>query len=509
MSNGFVTVAQCIEALPLGRFSWDLLLCAFLLWLFLGAVNESTPLAFAFVSSGARATENSAAAAAASMALGNGLAILVGGWLADAYGRMAVIRPALLMSLACGVALRLVHGFMAGLVARFLLGFASGGLLGVMMPLLAELLPSRHRGFYLTIWCAGWPFGALMAVLSGILLPGISWQSLDILALTPVMLLFLFTRFELMPESPRYMYLAGQREEGYNTLLDMYDKEDMLLPWAPESLAVTTSEAKVSGSGCDRMNTDAAVTLTLAATTFAFSSAAQSMKLWFPVMLVAHQADRAGLHSFKSSILTFASGPKSMSLLNIAGPHLLFVEPDIRVVFILAQGFAIQLIGVIACAFLSTKVSRRQMMLGSATAAFLLNSAALLVADSSSSMMLSGALLGGQLAAQATVLNFLQVFTCEHFPTATRAKTMALVMFAGQLGNFVIPVVGGVIVHRYSAATAVICFSLLSLLGLVGVAALPLSFSNDQTLLDVADPQRSQGRDRKLKNHAWVTYQTV
>ena len=28
----------------------------------------------------------------------------------------------------------------------------------------------------------------------------------------------------MIPESPRFLYLMGKREEGYFTLLDMYDK---------------------------------------------------------------------------------------------------------------------------------------------------------------------------------------------------------------------------------------------------------------------------------------------
>eukprot|EP00439_Symbiodinium_sp_Y106_P004622 s2258_g1.t1 len=40
MSDGHVTVGQCIEGLPIGVFVWELLLCAFLASFWLGALNE-------------------------------------------------------------------------------------------------------------------------------------------------------------------------------------------------------------------------------------------------------------------------------------------------------------------------------------------------------------------------------------------------------------------------------------------------------------------------------------
>lgn len=40
----------------------------------------------------------------------------------------------------------------------------------------------------------------------------------------PPMVLYILCRLDVIPESPRFLYLAGKREEGYYTLLDMYDK---------------------------------------------------------------------------------------------------------------------------------------------------------------------------------------------------------------------------------------------------------------------------------------------
>lgn len=83
MSDGFVTVAQCVEGLPLGSCVWEALLCAFLAWFALGSINESSPLAFSLVSTEWAPTDDRAASMAAALAVGNFLSIIGSGWIAD------------------------------------------------------------------------------------------------------------------------------------------------------------------------------------------------------------------------------------------------------------------------------------------------------------------------------------------------------------------------------------------------------------------------------------------
>lgn len=491
MSDGCVTVAQCVEGLPFGRFLWELLFCGFLAWFLLGALNETAPLAFSFVSLEWHATEHDVTMMSAALALGNFLAIIAGGYCADKHGRLAVIRPALVLTVGAGMVLQTARSFYQALFARFVLGLFSGSLLGVVPPLLAELLPSKHRGFYLTVWCAGWPAGALFSLATGCLLPAINFRQFYTLMIIPAFLLYVCVRVEMVFESPRYLYLAGRRDEGYNILLDMYDKEDLPLPWGEETIAVTSAPPKRLDRGKSASH-GTFVTLWLSLAMFCVSAAAQSMKLWMPTMLDAQQAD---IGSSAASTLQFlherhrfhfAGGPKATSLLSLAHAPYMMPSASYSVAMVLAQGYIVQLVGIVSAAYLSTHFRRRSMVQWSLLGAGFFTLVCLFTAESGKTL-LCGPILGIQLAMQSTGLNFLMVFACEYFPTSRRAKTIAFVSFAAQLGNFTIPVVGGFVVRRFSASGALIFFSSLYVLGWAISHKLPLPMSKEKPLHDVED----------------------
>lgn len=539
MSDGFVTAAQCVEGLPVGRGVWELLVCAFLAWLLLGAINESTPFAFSFIYTEWPVTPQSAGLLAAALALGNFTAIAVGGWLADRYGRLAVVRPALVMTLACGVMMQTAGTFFQALAARFILGLVSGSLLAVVPPLVAELLPARDRGFYLTVWCVGWPVGSLYAIVAGCLLMySLTWRAFCIMLLMPAVILYVCTRAEMLPESPRYLYLAGRREEGYNTLLDMYDKEQVIMPWAPETVSLSCAPARPASSsaGCASCplvkgasplapGTWAAVWLVLV--TFATGAAAQSMKLWMPTMLVAQQADIAAAAAAAAATLEglaakglaagpagaeahfrFATGPHAAKILSLAQAPFMLASPNYTVVLVLAQAYIVQALGIICCAFLSTCLSRRRMVQWSLVAAAVFTLAALAAAEAGM-LLLCGPLLGLQLASQATALNFLQAFATEYFPTSRRARTVAAANFGAQLGAFVTPVFGGHLVTRISPACAVMFFSSLYILAWLMSLRLPLPSSRERPLHDIDNPAYVKDVEGCVRKSGSSNYRTM
>lgn len=506
MSDGYVTVAQCVEGLPLGRCVWELLICGFLAWFLLGAINESTPLAFSFVSTEWAPTEQNVMMMSAALALGNFLAIGFGGWAADRYGRLAVVRPSLLMTVATGMLLQTARTFAQALLARLVLGLVSGGLIGVMPPLIAEMLPARNRGFYLTVWCCGWPAGALFSIVTGCLLPSVDWKTFYTIMIVPAIVLYICTRAEMLLESPRYLYLTGRRDEGYNTLMDMYDKEQLPLPWAVETIAVTCAPPRPTEKG--KQLSPNAITMWLAITMFCVSAAAQSMKLWMPTMLVAQQADASNSISLatEDGRFHFASGPNAVSFLSTIHAPYMMVHPNYKVILILAQAYLVQLAGIILFAYMSTWVCRKHMVQWSIVAAAFFTLVALALAESGT-LALCGPALGVQLAASSTGLNFLQVFASEHFPTSRRAKTTAFVNFAAQLGNFTIPVFGGLVVQHISATGAVIFFSSLYVVGWAVSHRLPLPVAKERPLHDVDDPVT--GKEAARRKRDWLSYQTI
>jgi MFS family permease len=498
-------------------------MCGWIAWFMLGAINETAPLAFSLVPHNdlGASTEQGVMALAASLALGTVIAVLAGGYLADSFGRLAVIRPSLLATIGAGMLVQVSTTLQQAIVARFLLGLSSGALFGVMPPLIAELLPSRHRGFYLTIWCSGWPVGALTSVLVAHLMPEHGARVLYTMMLVPAMTLYVCTRADMLPESPRYLYLVGRRDEGYMTLMDMYEKQSLPLPWAPETIAVQTAPTRDTQGHKLGMSSSTGVIFCLALAMFAVSAAAQSMKLWMPTMLVAQQADAAstvapGLVEMRPSLLalflgpgtgqrSFASGPMATSFLSVVHAPLMLREPNFIATMVLMQGYLMEFVGIIACAYLSMWVSRKRMVQWSLLAATVFTLGALAVAQSGF-LLLCGPLVGFQLAAQAAGFNFLQVFASEHFPTSSRATTTALVVFVAQLGTFTVPVLGGFAVHKVGAGGAVMFFSGLYMLGWLFSLRLPLPVGRERALHDVEEPAPSKKMDGPSRKKEWMSY---
>lgn len=524
MSDGFVTAGQCVEGLPLGRCVWEILICGFLAWFMLGAINESAPLAFSLLGS---QTEHGVMSLSAALALGNFLAVLLGGYMADKYGRLAVVRPSLLMTICSSMLLQLSRTLPQAIAARLLLGLSSGPLFGVMPPLITELVPTRHRGFYLTVWCSGWPLGGLASIFMSWCLPTLGSRALYTIIIVPAISLYACTRSEMLPESPRYLYLVGRRDEGYLTLIDMYEKQMLPLPWSPETIGVHSAPARDREAHKLGMSANTRVTMWLAVAMFATSAAAQSMKLWMPTMLVAQQADAASLAGISnlpphiasfllnseefhevSSSTSFAAGPHAMSILRVVNAPFMLRQPNYIATMVLMQGYIIQLAGVILCAYLSQWICRRSMVQWSLLIAMACTLGALAVAESGF-LLLCGPFVGLQLASQAASLNFLQLFTSEHFPTSSRATTTAIVSFAAQLGNFTIPVLGGLVVQKVSARGAVIFFSLLYLVGWILTFRLPLQVGREQPLHDVDEHAPSKRVDERSRKREWASYQAI
>lgn len=516
MSDGFVTVAQCVEGLPLGRCVWEILICAWLAWFLLGALNESSPLAFSMLSTSWHMSERNAMMMSAALAFGNVVAILVGGYLADRWGRLSVIRPALFLT-ACGMILLCSQTFIQAILTRFTLGLFSGGLLCIVPPLVAEFLPSKDRGFYLTIWCCGWPVGALFSLTTVWLLPGLDWRLFYTIMLVPATILYACTKADMMPESPRWLYLAGRRDEGYEGLMDMYDKQMLPLPWAPETIAVKSGQSPsraARASRCSSCTQGAGTALWLALAMFSVSAASQSMKLWMPAMLMAEQADdvasaKVPFPSIGVRPFHFASGPRAMSLLNVVHAPLMMSSPNNDAVVMLMHGYLVQFLGMIGSAYLSQYFSRRSMVQWSLLIAAALTVSVLTVAEGGLTTAL-GPLVGLQLAASATAFNFLQAFVCEFYPTQRRAKACAFAFFAAHLGNFVIPVVGGFVVRRWSAYNAVILFGALYLVGWGAALMLPLPSAPEEPIHDLSEPMPRKGAAMAAKKRGeWFSYQTL
>jgi len=134
------------------------------------------------------------------------------GWFSDRAGRRSsIILAGLLFTTTsiCGA----MPGFTWNLVMCFLMGLGAGGLLPIAFALLAETIPSRHRGWLMVV-IGGEITGtyALVSWLSGALIPHFSWRIMWLIGLPTGLLLILLSRW--IPESPRFLISRGRTAEA-------------------------------------------------------------------------------------------------------------------------------------------------------------------------------------------------------------------------------------------------------------------------------------------------------
>jgi len=138
---------------------------------------------------------------------------IVWGVLADLYGRRASMLLSAVMFVGtsiCGA----MPSFWWNVGMCFLMGAAAGGMLPVAYALLAETMPSRHRGWVLVLVGGMGAIGGYLAA-SGCaawLEPVFSWRILWFLNLPTGLVLILLGG--LIPESPRFLISQGHQREA-------------------------------------------------------------------------------------------------------------------------------------------------------------------------------------------------------------------------------------------------------------------------------------------------------
>ena len=141
----------------------------------------------------------------------------VWGALADHYGRRATILLSGVMFIGtsiCGA----MPSFHWNLFMCFLMGGSAGGMLPVAYALLAEIMPTRHRGWSVVlIGGAGTLGGYLVASgMSALLQPIFGWRIMWFLNLPSGLLLIALS--PLIPESARFLLHIGRPQEARATL---------------------------------------------------------------------------------------------------------------------------------------------------------------------------------------------------------------------------------------------------------------------------------------------------
>jgi MFS transporter, putative metabolite:H+ symporter len=220
------------------------------------------------------------------------------GVLADVYGRRASIVLSSVMFVGisiCGA----MPDFRWNVGMCFMMGAAAGGLLPVAYALLAEIMPTRHRGLSLVlvggIGAVGGYFAA--SFLSTLLQPTFGWRIMWLLNLPTGLVLVVLS--PLLPESARFLQETGRTELARLTLARF---GVVLIPAAAAVPAVVhESHAPVPPLGHGFVGITTA--LTLAA--LAWGLVNFGLLLWLPAALVAqgHSVAASSALIAKSTLL--------------------------------------------------------------------------------------------------------------------------------------------------------------------------------------------------------------
>jgi putative MFS transporter len=149
--------------------------------------------------------------------IGTAAGSFIWGALADFYGRRASILLSAVMFVGtsiCGA----MPSFMWNIAMCFLMGAAAGGMLPIAYALLAEIMPTTHRGWSLVLIGGIGTIGGYFAAseLSALLQPFFGWRIMWFLNLPTGLLLVCLS--PLIPESARFLQQMGRFDEARATL---------------------------------------------------------------------------------------------------------------------------------------------------------------------------------------------------------------------------------------------------------------------------------------------------
>ena len=174
-----------------------------------------------FVTPGMRVEYGLGSAAVAVLPLcalaGTTLGSFMWGALADVYGRRASILLAAVLFVGtsiCGA----MPSFSWNLFMCFMMGLAAGGMLPVANALLAEIMPTKHRGWCLVLLGGIGTIGGYFATSesSALLQPFFGWRVMWLIGCPTGLILIALS--PLLPESARFLLEMGRVEEARATL---------------------------------------------------------------------------------------------------------------------------------------------------------------------------------------------------------------------------------------------------------------------------------------------------
>ena len=246
-------------------------------------IDIMKPASLGFVTPGMRAEYGVADAVVAWLPFaalaGTALGSFLWGWLADVFGRRAAILLSSVMFIGtsiCGA----MPDFWWNVGMCFLMGAAAGGMLPVTYALLAEIMPTRHRGWTLVLVGGIGAVGGYFAAswMSALLQPVFGWRIMWFLNLPTGLALIALS--PLLPESARFLQRMGRLDEARAVLARFGAGVQRV---APPAIDIPTRQIATVLRGRHLIGVSTA--LTLAA--LAWGLVNFGLLLWLPSALVS------------------------------------------------------------------------------------------------------------------------------------------------------------------------------------------------------------------------------
>ena len=212
-ASATTSIASRFERLPMTSYQMSIFLIVATAWFF-----DSMDLAMmTFVLGSIKAEFALSTAMTGLLGSASFFGMLIGaassGLLADRFGRRVVFQSSIVIwgigSLLCATA----NDVNTLMLYRVLLGIGMGMEFPIGQAMLAEILPTRHRGRYVSLLEGFWPLGFICAgLLAYVLQPIVGWRGLFLTLVLPAFFVLVVRQF--VPESPRWLESRGRRTEA-------------------------------------------------------------------------------------------------------------------------------------------------------------------------------------------------------------------------------------------------------------------------------------------------------
>lgn len=223
-------VLERLEALPLGRFHYKLLLVTGLGWLFDSMDTGLIAFILPVLAKEWGLAPGQMGLIGSIGLIGMALGAVVSGTIADHIGRKKVFTITVLLYSIASAFCALSWNYQSLLVFRFLVGFGLGGELPVAATLVSEYAPSRVRGRFIVLlesfWGLGWIAAACIAYF---FIPLYGWRMAFLIGALPALYVCLIRMH--MPESVRYLLAHGRVGEARQIVVSL--ERQLHVPVAP------------------------------------------------------------------------------------------------------------------------------------------------------------------------------------------------------------------------------------------------------------------------------------